>query len=396
MTLLPPLCFSLNFDNLIFIVSLIVKSTVGHAPLKRSTISDVAVRAGVSKSTVSHALSGKRSISPATRQRILAAIKEIDYRPSAVAQRLAGGGKTRNLGLVFPLMSPTIRGIETQFIVSAAVAASLADYTFLFLAHFDGDLHQFERVATSGLVDGLVLMGVHLNDARVAILNRERVPFVLLGRCANNDGISFVDVDIEQGMVDCVGHLAQQGHRTIAYFHHTLDADFGFAMRSWSAFFEQCKHYGITPIVEQCPPTLEGGEQTMDLLLQRIQTQGERLPTAVIMRIDTVAQGVMHSALKAGLGIPHDLSIVSLCYSDDNLVVDPAFATNHSNSETRTNQATLRLTALDIHADQLGAMATRLMIEQLEGEVAQPRQVLIKPNLVIGETTAPAKQLPQI
>ena len=168
--------------------------------MKRATIADIAARAGVSKSTVSHTLSGKRPISPATQRRVRAVIDEVGYRPSVVAQRLAGGGHARNIGLVFPLSAPLIAGTEAEFIVSAANTASAADYTFLLLTHLAGHTTQFERIVESGLVDGFILMQVHMADWRIERLRREQIPFVLLGRCADNTGLSFVDVDIEAGV----------------------------------------------------------------------------------------------------------------------------------------------------------------------------------------------------
>lgn len=114
--------------------------------MKRATIADIAARAGVSKSTVSHTLSGKRPISLATQSRVRAVIDEVGYRPSALAQRLAGGGHARNIGLVFPLSAPLIASTETEFIVNAANAANAADYTFLLLTHLEGNTTQFERM----------------------------------------------------------------------------------------------------------------------------------------------------------------------------------------------------------------------------------------------------------
>ncbi|MDV7399869.1 LacI family DNA-binding transcriptional regulator, partial [Arthrospira platensis SPKY1] len=85
--------------------------------MKRVTIADVAVRAGVSKSTVSHALSGKRPISAATRRRIQQAVDQLGYHPNPVAQRLAGG-RTQTIGYVFPLYAPQIASLEMKFITS--------------------------------------------------------------------------------------------------------------------------------------------------------------------------------------------------------------------------------------------------------------------------------------
>lgn len=129
--------------------------------MRRATIADIAARAGVSKSTVSHALSGKRPISLATQQRIRAVIDELGYRPSVVAQRLAGGGHSRNIGLIFPL-SHSYGGTEAKFIVNAANVARAADYAFLLLSHLESATAQFESVVESGFVDGFKIGRAHV------------------------------------------------------------------------------------------------------------------------------------------------------------------------------------------------------------------------------------------
>ena len=76
--------------------------------MARVTIADVAAHAGVSKSTVSHAFTGKRSISEETRQRIQESARILGYRPDPVAQRLAGGGRRGVIGFVYPLLTPEV------------------------------------------------------------------------------------------------------------------------------------------------------------------------------------------------------------------------------------------------------------------------------------------------
>jgi Tat protein translocase TatC len=71
-----------------------------------------------------------------------------------------------------------------------------ADYAFMMLTHPIHDVDSLQRFVASGLVDGFILMQVQLEDPRVRLLQRTRTPFVLVGRCADNDGVSFVDLDI--------------------------------------------------------------------------------------------------------------------------------------------------------------------------------------------------------
>lgn len=333
---------------------------------KRTTIADIAARAGVSKSTVSHTLSGKRPISLATQNRIRAVIDEVGYRPSVVAQRLAGGGHARNIGLVFPLSPALITGTETEFIVNAANAANAADYTFLLLTHLKGNTTQVERVVASGLVDGFILMHVHMQDRRVEWLRREQIPFVLLGRCANNEGLAYVDVDIEQGVAMAVAHLASLGHRTVAYLPHGDDGDFGFAVRALASFQQHCAAQAITPVIVYTQATREGAEAALTQLLNETPR-----PSAVLVRSEAMAVGIGQAATKHGLHLPADLAVIGMGSADHDLFIQ---------------QGALRLTWIDICAETLAVTATQFLLEQLEKGTAVMQQQLIAPQLIVGES----------
>lgn len=332
--------------------------------MKRATIADIAARAGVSKSTVSHTLSGKRPISPATQRRVRAVIDEVGYRPSVVAQRLAGGGHARNIGLVFPLSAPLIAGTEAEFIVSAANTASAADYTFLLLTHLAGHTTQFERIVESGLVDGFILMQVHMADWRIERLRREQIPFVLLGRCADNTGLSFVDVDIEAGVAEAVAHLAALGHRTVAYLPLDDDGDFGFAVRAWQSFHHHCAHYGITPVVKAAPPTAEGAEIALCAIHQEAPAT-----TAILVRNKAMATAIGQAAAKVGLQIPTDLALIGMGSPDNQLLLP---------------QGAIAATWIDIRAETLAVTATQFLLAHLEQGEAGVQQRLIAPHFIAG------------
>lgn len=335
--------------------------------MKRATIADIAARAGVSKSTVSHTLSGKRPISLATQRRVRAVIEEVGYRPNVVAQRLAGGGHARNIGLVFPMSASLIASTETEFIVNAANAANAADYTFLLLTHLEGNTTQFERVVESGLVDGFILMQVHMADPRVERLRREQIPFVLLGRCADNVGLAYVDVDIEAGITDAVTHLAGLGHRTVAYFALSDDRDFGFAVRTLHRFEQECAEQQITPLVNYVQPTVEAAEAACYALFQATPAV-----SAIVVRNKTMATGVGRAAATLGLHIPRDLALIGMGGADHQLMLA---------------QGPVGLTWIDIRAELLAVTATQFLLARLEDSGAGIQQRLITPHFIIGESS---------
>src|SRR5579871_2835817 len=121
-------------------------------------IGEIARRSGVSRSTVSYALSGKRPVSEATRQRIQSVIDELNYRPNAAARALKEG-RTRTLGLVIPPASGRLTFMQLDFVGAVMEAAAAVDLEVL------------------------------LDDPRVERLQRERMPFVLIGRTAQPSGV---------------------------------------------------------------------------------------------------------------------------------------------------------------------------------------------------------------
>jgi DNA-binding LacI/PurR family transcriptional regulator len=332
--------------------------------MKRVTISDVAAQAGVSKSTVSHALSGKRPISPATRQRIHQAIENLGYQPNPVAQRLAGG-QTKTIGYVFPLYAPHIAGLEMKFIASTANEINQANYAFMLLTHPAEDVDSLRRFVSSGLVDGLILMQIRLEDPRVQLLQQTGIPFVLVGRCADNRGLAYVDIDLAHAMSQCVTHLTELGHQHIAYLYQDAH-DFGFVFRAQREFLAACTTQNVTALAYPSALSYESGAAAMSTLLQEHPEV-----TAVITWNNTVAWGAIDVAVANDRHIPDDLSIISFGHSSISYV------------------PRVPLTVIDIHPELLAAKAAQLLLEKLTGE-GSDSQVLLNSTLIVRESTAVA------
>src|SRR5919202_3362675 len=140
-------------------------------------IGEIAKRAGVSRSTVSYALSGKRPVSAETRRRIHEVIAELDYRPNAAARALKEG-RTRTLGLVIPPAAIRLTAMQLGFVASVVEAAARADLDVL-LSPSGGDHDRsFERIVSGRRVDGVLLMEILLEDPRFERLRSAGLPFV--------------------------------------------------------------------------------------------------------------------------------------------------------------------------------------------------------------------------
>src|SRR3954469_11295187 len=175
------------------------------------TINDVARAAGVSPSTVSYVLSGRRPISAETRARVKAAIAELGYHPHAGARALASS-RTSVLALVVPLRVDVSVPVIMQFVTAVVTAARTYNHDVLLLTKDEGTAG-LERVAGAAMVDALIVMDVESDDARVPALLGLRQPSVLIGLPTEPTGLSCVDLDFEATARACVDHLAGHGHR---------------------------------------------------------------------------------------------------------------------------------------------------------------------------------------
>jgi DNA-binding LacI/PurR family transcriptional regulator len=327
--------------------------------VKRPTIADVARKAGVSRSTVSYALSNKRPISKETRQRIQQAIDELGYRANATAKRLANREVSRNIGFVLPLVAPEMTGLELKFIAGASRVINQADYSFILLAHSDRNPEKLRQFAQSGLVDGFVLLEVHMQDDRVDMLRQEGIPFVLIGCTADNTGLTYVDVDIAQLMEICFQHLTTKGHTAIAYLYKA-DDEYGFSNRALREYRSACQHFNTPALLQSCDLSSEDGEAAMNLLLdQHPET------SAAIVWSDIPAVGAVQALENRGLKIPQDFNMICQEHS----VI------------SKLNSFSPAI--IDIRAEEMAAQAAQFMIDRLEDRAIENPQMLFPPKLIL-------------
>ncbi|WP_055630005.1 LacI family DNA-binding transcriptional regulator, partial [Streptomyces hirsutus] len=243
------------------------------------TLAEVAQHAGVSASTVSYVLSGKRSISTNTRQRVEESIRELGYHPNAGARALASS-RSNIIALMVPLRTDMYVPVMMEIAIAVATTARAHGYDVLLLTGEEGP-DAVRRVAGSGLADGMILMDVELEDERLPLLRgggtpggarpgvRADQPAVLIGLPADTSGLTCVDLDFRATGALCVEHLAKLGHRDIAvigeapavYERHT-----GFAERTLDGLRSGAREAGVRLLHRPC----EGGYDAMALTLARI------------------------------------------------------------------------------------------------------------------------------
>src|SRR3954447_16691566 len=193
-----------------------------HRRARRPTIADVARRAGVSAAAVSFAVNDRPGVSPQTRTRILAAARELGWRPSASARALTEA-RTRAIGPVAARDAPQLEidAFCVRCLSGIEVALTAADYALLLQLVPGGAaaaLPAYERLAAAGRVDGFLLTDVEVDDPRFALLETMGMPVVLAGRAVGPCPFPCVETRHAEGIAAPVEHLAGLGHERIGFF----------------------------------------------------------------------------------------------------------------------------------------------------------------------------------
>ncbi|MFF7054876.1 LacI family DNA-binding transcriptional regulator [Streptomyces griseorubiginosus] len=319
-------------------------------------ITDVARRAGVSPSTVSYALSGKRPISEETRLRVEEAIRELGYRPHAGARALAGR-RSNVLALVVPLRTgihvPTVMG----FAVSVVTAARRHDHDVLLLTQEEGE-EGLHRVADTALVDGLVMMDVQLDDPRLPLLRALDLPSVLIGFPAVANGLTCVDLDFRAAGEVCVEHLARLGHRSVALVGSPPEVyvrGTAYAGRVVQGFTAAADRAGMSSTVLPCEPA--AAHETAEQLLRE-----QPALTGVVVHNEPVLEPLVDAFADLGLRIPSDLSVTAIC--PDEVAKSPR----------------VPITSVALPSTELGERAVDLLMKKLTG-TAVPESTLLAPRM---------------
>ncbi|GAA3349526.1 LacI family DNA-binding transcriptional regulator [Amorphoplanes nipponensis] len=332
-------------------------------------IGEIARRAGVSRSTVSYALSGKRPVTEETRGRIQAVIDELGYRPNAAARALKEG-RTRTLGLVIPPASLRLTDMQLSFVASVVEAAARADLDVL-LSPSGGDHDRsFERIVSGRRVDGVILMEIRLEDERVARLQQAGLPFVTIGHTAHPHGTCWVDVDYGTLIARCVHHLADLGHRQIALINRSAElvaAGYGPAHRALQGFTEAATQRGIGSLTVTCGDDAAAGEDC----IERLREDHPEITAAVTLN-EAALPGIQRGLERAGVTVPRDFSIAGV-------------AARHWAEDFRP-----QLTAADVPTLEMGAGAVDLLLERIAAPEASPRHLLLTPPISLRASTGPA------
>lgn len=329
---------------------------------------------GLSQTTVSRALNGYPEVSARTRQRVQEAARTYNYRPSTRAKGLATG-KALAIGHVIPVSSKheIVNPIFGDFIAGAGETYAKEGYEMILTMVADADEAQvYEGLKARRAVDGVIVHGPHMNDARIPLLRKIGLPFAVHGRASGCKlPYAWLDVNNRSAFHRATDFLFDLGHRRIALINGLEEMDF--AHRRRDGYSGSLLAHGV-PVD---PRIMRSGEMTEVFGYQSMRDMLEQpdAPTAVLCSSLISALGVRRAIEERGLVMGKDVSVVThddvLSYLQNGGDLPIFTATRSSVRE-----------------------AGRRLAEMLLATIADPKlplpDQLLEAELVLGSSTGPA------
>lgn len=353
---------------------------MGADRMKQATMNDIAIAAGVSRTTVSHALSGGGRVAPETRERVRRIADEMGFTPSARALALKTG-RSGVLAIVNAISAELAGDVgEMAYFTTAAAAAAgealEAGYT-LALVPPTAQATWLERLD----IEGAVVMDPVEHDPLAVVLRRRRLPFVTIGSQLGDDapgaptapgdggpaGEPFTEPAVEAGYDTAtelaLDHLWERGARRPALLVTTERRSYG--VLAQDAYAQWTRAHGVEPVALSLPET--GTEAAAQQAVGELLTAHPDLD-AVFTPVDSFAVGALAAAGAAGRRVPDDLRIVTL-------------------EGVRARACSPQLTAVDDRPGDAARAAIRALIGLLRGEPDGHPAELRDPLLIVRAST---------
>lgn len=326
-----------------------------------TTISDIAEALGVSKTTVSRAISGKGRIGEVTRKRVLDYIEEHDYKPNVIARGLAQS-KTFNLCVVMPgnyaivdlpFFQEVIAGIQE--------IAGMNEYDILLCICQENDISNLERILHNHKVDGVVLLRTFMKDLQIELLTERQVPFVTTGSTAYRK-VKQVDNDHQSACRELTSILLMRQMKRIALLGGNE-----------SHVVTQNRYRGYVQAHEQAGIALDEEFVYMNLesrafIDRAVENALEKGADCILCMDDAICGQVLRKLRQEHVKVPQDVKVASF----------------YNSSVLENNIPSI--TSLTFDARELGMEACKNLLAQIDGEKV-PERTLLSYEVVLKEST---------
>ncbi|MCR6479800.1 LacI family DNA-binding transcriptional regulator [Variovorax sp. ZS18.2.2] len=330
-----------------------------------ATIKDVALRAGVSVTTVSHVVNDTRHVSAKGRERVELAIRELGYVPNAMARSLKSN-TTSTLGMLIPNSSNPYFAEIVRIVEDRCFGAG---YTLVLCNTDDEPRRQsvYLQVLAERRIDGLIVVSTGDDDSLVTQLQGLRIPTVLVDREIADPSCDLVETAHMQGGLLAVRHLLSLGHKRIA----CIGGPVGLTpseqrIEGWRMALAEA---GATPnadaLLWRGAFTSQSGYEAMHAILRT-----EHPPSAVFVCNDLMAIGALRAAHESGVHVPDELSIVGFDDIELSAYTSPP------------------LTTVAQPKERIGALAVDMLLERVGGKRRDARKVVLQPELRVRASTA--------
>ncbi len=328
---------------------------------KNITIADVADALGVSKTTVSRAISGKGRIGKETRERVLAYIEKYDYKPNVIAKGLAQS-KTYNICVVMPGEYDVVDlTFFQECLFGIQEIAGIMEYDILLSICKNNDISSLERIISNHKVDGVILMRTFVEDAQIEYLSTKEIPFVTIGS-SNYPGVVQIDHNHKSACRELTSYILMKQLKKVALIGG--DERHVVTQSRLRGFREAYQKMGLTPDESLLYLNLENNV-LVDKMVEEIL---EKKVDCILCMDDAICSRVLKKLRMEHKEVPRDVKVASFY-----------------NSTVLENNVP-SITSLKFDAKELGMVTCRTLLDLIDGlEVKQ--RTLLPYEVVLKEST---------
>lgn len=332
---------------------------------KSATVHDVARLAECSAQTVSRVVNGSDKVRPDTRERVLAAIAQLDYHPNVWARKLQGSA-VHAVGLSIPFSTEQIR--RNPFfmeIISAISNECSRGEMALNVVSYDetaGGIDLLVRMYRQKMISGLVLTCPGMDPEAILTLKQNRIPLVVIGRPPTGVRVSYVDGDNVRAAADSTRYLIAHGHRDIALLNGPSVMTYSDDLYRGYSQGMSAAGLPVLPAVETNLLEDDAARKTRELVLHSPHS------SAFVAANAHIALGLIRSLRCIGKRVPDDVSVVACSSSEYDEFVSPP------------------ITSVRIDYSEIGRIATQIVLRAISGPGAEPESVVLPGTIVDRES----------
>jgi LacI family transcriptional regulator len=337
------------------------------------TLDKIAELAGVSRSTVSRVINGDTRVKETTRRRVQEVITSLNFQPNIAARSLAAG-RTGIIGLVIPAGVATLftDPYFPQMIQGVSAACNVNDHSvMLWVAEPAYEVRTIRQILHSGLLDGVIVSSMLIDDPIVHSLYNSKMPFIMIGRHPHLE-VNYLDVDNYSGGLEATSYLIACGYQRIATITGPQNMIAG--LDRYRGYCQALQSYGFSLIEDLIieGDFTEGGGYAGMLKLLAFQ------PDAVFIASDIMATGALRALRENSLRVPDDIAIIG--FDDSPLAprAEPPLTTMHQSPY------------------EMGYKTMEALLEIVRNPGQKTRQIILEPKLVIRESSGFKQQSKEV